>query len=280
MKSFQKSPATVSELMIWKLKPTINPRTSRNISDKGKVYNYLEKEYEKAFPLIINSKENNNFKIEDSIDDKDPITLKIFWIIENDKKKIVYQEKNKLILYKDSQGFIRCFERESLEYLKAHKMNKHPVSSEEIPENVWKQIIEKNLETERKKLTIEEKAFNIFQKFSSISIFIDSGWFTSLEKSKLLKFNYELKDFYHQNFTEIQKNEISSRILFVKTEDNFTNNTKEEVLSYLLDEIDVLLSVTSDELKYMSNYILVGALGIVIPKIKELYPDFSFSFSV
>jgi hypothetical protein len=280
MKSFQKSPATVSELMIWKIKPTINPRTSRSISDKGKVYNYLEKEYEKAFPLIINSKENNSYKIEDSIDDKDPITLQTFWIIENNIKKVIYQEKNKLILYKDSLGFIRCFERESLEYLKAHKINKHPVSCEEIPENVWKQIVEKNLETERKKLTVEEKAFNIFQKFSSISIFIESEWFTSLEKSKLLKFNYELKDFYHQNFTEIQKNEISSRILFVKTEDNFTNNTKEEVLSYLLDEIDVLLSVTSDELKYMSNYILVGALGIVIPKIKEFYPDFSFSFSV
>jgi len=28
----------------------------------------------------------------------------------------------------------------------------------------------------------------------------------------------------------------------------------------------------------MINYIILGALGIVIPKIKELYPDFAFGF--
>ena len=136
------------------------------------------------------------------------------------------------------------------------------------------------MESEKHNITLKDKALDIFQKFSCISIFIDSEWFTRLEKSKLLKFNYELRDFYNQNFSESQKNDICTRKLFVKSEDNFTNNTKEEVLSYLLDEIDALLSVNKEELKYMSNYILVGALGIVIPQIKELYPDFSFSFTV
>ena len=31
-------------------------------------------------------------------------------------------------------------------------------------------------------------------------------------------------------------------------------------------------------LKYMINYIIVGALSLVIPEIKENYPDFCFSF--
>jgi hypothetical protein len=39
-----------------------------------------------------------------------------------------------------------------------------------------------------------------------------------------------------------------------------------------------LLECDKEEFKYMINYIILGALGIVIPKIKELYPDFSFSF--
>jgi hypothetical protein len=128
MKSFQEEKATISELMAWKLEPTINPRTMRTISETGKVYVYLQKEYEKAFPLIITKK--NTYQVEDSIDDKDPITLKVFWIIENNKKKVMYKDTNNLVLYKDSYGFIRCLEKESLEYLKAYKINKHPVSNE------------------------------------------------------------------------------------------------------------------------------------------------------
>ena len=53
----------------------------------------------------------------------------------------------------------------------------------------------------------------------------------------------------------------------------------EKIQLYILNEISILLDVQKEELKYMINYILIGALGIVIPEIKELYPDFSFCFS-
>jgi len=39
-----------------------------------------------------------------------------------------------------------------------------------------------------------------------------------------------------------------------------------------------MLKCDKEEIKYMVNYIVLGALGIVIPKIKELYPDFVFAF--
>jgi hypothetical protein len=39
-----------------------------------------------------------------------------------------------------------------------------------------------------------------------------------------------------------------------------------------------MLKCEKEEIKYMINYIILGALGIVIPQIKELYPDFVFGF--
>ena len=52
----------------------------------------------------------------------------------------------------------------------------------------------------------------------------------------------------------------------------------EDIQKYLLGQLKVLLSCEKEDYKYMINYIIVGALGIVIPEIKEMYPDFSFSF--
>ena len=46
-------------------------------------------------------------------------------------------------------------------------------------------------------------AFDIFQKLA-MSIFIDSEWFI-INTSKLLKLNYELKDFYDSNVDEESK---------------------------------------------------------------------------
>ena len=59
--------------------------------------------------------------------------------------------------------------------------------------------------TEKK---IKNLAFDIFQKFSLMSIFIDSEWFLSLNTLKLLKLNYELKDFYDNNVDEESKKKM------------------------------------------------------------------------
>ena len=267
MEAFKRNPITITELTMWKSNSLVNPRTSRDIKENGKLYNYIKNEYSKQFPTLI--------KINDSIDDKDPISLVTFWIIENEIKKVVYEDISKLILYKDSKGFIRCFERESLEYLKAHKITKHPVSSEEIPKEILDLVVEKNLDKEREDMTIKDKAFEVFQHFSKISIFIDHEWFINLEKSQLLKFNFELTEFYINNFTTEQRKNISEKPLFGQKEKTLS---KDEIITYLLRDMNILLSIERDELKYMANYIIVGALGIVIPEIREMYPDFCFSF--
>ena len=282
MISFTNKDVTHSELIKWKLNQTINPRTNKNITEKGNIYKYLQNRYNIEFPELESSDKLNEitYSLIDSVDDKDPISLAIFWVEEEGNKKIIYSDISSLILYKDSHNLIRCFERETLEYLKAHNINKHPVTLDDIPEYVINKIKAKNLDENKKLQTLNDIAFEIFQKFSSISIFIDSELFINLDKEKLIKFNYEIKDVYKQNFNHQQLKEISNKILFSKSNNELEKMPIDEIKKYLLLEIDVLLSVKKEELKYMCNYILVGTLSIVIPIIKEMYPDFCFTFSI
>lgn len=292
MNGFHSNPVTHQELIRWKVDPSRNPRTGRKISEQGDIYAHLKQEYDKQFPEIkkkLNKKYHKKkkivkvvqekYKLEDSVDDKDPISLTVFWVEENGTKKIVYPDISKLQLYKDSRGLIRCFEKDSLEYMKAHNISKHPVTLDEIPKEVLDSITAKNLEEERKEKTVSDKAFEIFQKFANISIFIDSEWFLDLNKEKLLKFNYEIGDMYKQNFSKDQMKDIHTAPLF--NIDNYHLEKKEidEVREYILVQMDHILDVKKEELKYMCNYLLVGSLSVVIPQIRDLYPDFCFSFT-
>ena len=49
---------------------------------------------------------------------------------------------------------------------------------------------------------------------------------------------------------------------------------------YLLREIKTIMQYEKEDLKYMINYIILGGLAIVIPEIKENYPDFSYTFNI
>ena len=288
-KKFGLIPLTVDELEKWNKEPSKNPRTDRKISLTGNLHKYISNEYNKYKNIKLTDKDddsesrfikNKKFKLDDSIDDKDPVTLNQFWIMKEGNKEIVYDGKlEDLIFYKDSHNLIRCFEKETVSYLKAHKITKNPVSQEEIPKELFDMVEEKNLEEERKNMTVNEKALEIFQKFSKISIFIDSEWFLELSKDKLKKFNYEASSFYKENLTLEQRKLISPEPRLNKKESELDKMELKDVQLYILNEIDILLEVQKEEIKYMINYILIGALGIVIPEIKELYPDFSFAFN-
>ena len=56
------------------------------------------------------------------------------------------------------------------------------------------------------------------------------------------------------------------------------NKSNSVLLSRTATNFYKLLLSKKEEYKFMINYIVVGALCIVIPEIKEMYPDFSFSF--
>jgi len=265
------SPIITKDLLeIWNKNRNINPITGKKIKVNSKFYKQLLKE-DYTYKQI--------FKIDDTVDDKDPVTLNTFWIMKEGKKQIVYEGNiEDLIFYKDSHNFVRCFEKETLSYLKAHKITKNPITQEEIPKEILDSIEERNLDEDRNNLTIKEKALEIFQKFSKISIFIDSEWFLELAKDKLKKFYYEVSSFYKENFSHEQRKIISPENTLFRKDSDLNNMELEEIQLYILNEINILLDVQNEELKYMINYILIGALGFVIPEIRELYPDFSFSF--
>ena len=83
MVSFINKQPNISELLSWKRNSLINPRTKRKIKINGPIYRLLQKNYIKKFP--------KNIDYLDSIDDRDPITLNKFWIIENNNKKFIHK---------------------------------------------------------------------------------------------------------------------------------------------------------------------------------------------
>ena len=76
--SFINIKPTLLELILWKRNKIINPRTKRKITEKGRIYNILSNEYRDYFKEDVDPL--------DSVDDRDPISLELFWKIENKKK--------------------------------------------------------------------------------------------------------------------------------------------------------------------------------------------------
>jgi hypothetical protein len=260
------NPIKLTEYENWLANKLINPRTNRSIKKDGKIYRYF------------NNLNINLLYLNETIDNKDPISLNEFWIEKDNNKKIVYENINDLVFYKDSQNIIRCFEKKSIEYMLGYNIKNHPVTGEKLPDYLFENISSKKIIEEKEK-TISELALDVFQLFSNISFFIDSNLFLDLTNESLLKLYSEIKDFYGENFTEEQKNNISNNVFKLKKKE-YTNIIREEKQRYILENMKILLSVNNEEYKYMINYILVGGLTLVIPKVKELYPDFSFVFQV
>ena len=313
--TFKIKPLTNNELITWKSNPDINPRTNKKIKLNGFTYNIIQKIYNESLlavvsdlqpiisdlqpiisdlppiisdlPLIVpdplTSKQNNiESKILNCIDDRDPISMTLFWNELNGKRTCVYSKDNfnQLVFFNDSKNFLRCLEKESLKYLKTYKIFNHPINNtEQLPNHIFEGIdIINNISNE---ITLDELALNVFQYFSHISIFIDYNCFLSLNKKQLLKFNYELREFWLNNFNAQQRSEISHEQLnplLLQTEELMSSDSLENIQKYLLNQLHMLFQCKKEEYKYMINYIILGALGIVIPSIKEQYPDFSFSF--
>ena len=212
-------------------------------------------------------------------DNIDPISRNIFWIEKYGIRTITYPKEhfNDLVFYMDKNNHVRCLEKESLKYLKSYNITKDPVTGNLLPSNIFDNIEANSIVVEK---TIEEIALDTFQYFTKISVFIDYNMFMSLNRQQLIKFNYEVRDFWLQNFTPEQQQSISiiPNTIFPKQETDFSSDTIENIQRYLLNQMTTLLTCDKEDHKYMINYILIGAMGIVIPEIKIMYPDFDLSF--
>jgi hypothetical protein len=273
---FNKLPPTIEELILWGNNNLINPRTKKAIKKEGYIYKELKKAYDSN--LLISSNQDMILKCNE---DRDLISMNLFWVEENGIRKIVYPKEQieQLIFYVDSKNIIRGFEKESIKYMKTYNFTNHPVSTEPIPENILAKVELIDITQIKNAKTLENIALDVFQYFSKMSIFINYEYFLNLDKTQLIKFNYELRDLWLQNINSEQRNTIHKNILLEKTEKDLRCDTLENIQKYLLSQMEILLKCNIEEYKYMINYIILGALGIVIPQIKEMYPDFLFSFN-
>ena len=271
MSSFRDSKITHLELIKWKRNKNRNPRTLRRIKTDGTLYKFFNKKYIETFP--------NDIDPLDSVDNRDPITLNVFWEKDKDEKKMVHEDIASLVIYRDENGLCRCFELESLEYMKAYNINKHPVTGQNIPTTVLEKIKERKIYIEK---TIEDKALDVFQMLSNISIFIDYKKFLEIDSHHLLKLNYEIRDFYYKNLDDQNRQLIDGdngfKILS-KCSEELSILEHTEIQSYILEQMEQMLECQEPSLKYMINYIILGGLGLIIPEVKNDYPDFSFNFN-
>lgn len=294
MKDFLKNPPSINELLIWKRNPSINPRNNKSLLLKNgnfnKAHNYLKEMYENTF--------KNGYDILDSIDERDPISLNDFYKKDNktNEFKFVYPNIENLVMYEEiddkKNKKIRCFEKDSLSYLKHYKIFNHPVSKLKIPDHVFDQILEKVID--KSILTVKERALQVFQIFSKLSIFINYELFLKLNRRDLLKLNFEIRDFYKENFSQEDRNQIENdfheknnlidnqnrKIFFEFTNDDLSSQDIQYIQYYLLNQIELLIDCKIENLKNMANYIALGALSLVIDEVKETYENFVFNFIV
>ena len=205
--------------------------------------------------------------------------MNLFWTEKDNTKSIVYplDQLDKLVFYSDNQNKLRCLEQDSIIHLKTYNMLNHPVTMEPLPKELFDSI--KVINLENNKVSIDDFALNVFQIFTKKSIFIDYKLFIQLNKTDLIKFNNEIKDIWVQNLTSSQREMISTEPLFIKLTTELNNYNLEELQKYFLKDIKCALECNKEELSLMINYIIIGALGIVIPQIKENYSDVVFAFS-
>jgi hypothetical protein len=241
----------------WIQNPNINPITNKKIKLTGKIYRSYHQ-------LNI-----QDLYIYECINEKDPISLNIFWTEENGKRIIVYKNLDNIIFYKDKNNKIRGLEKETIELMKGYKMTQDPVTKEELPLDIFNDITPK-LQINEEDKSAYDLAFDVFQLLSNMSVFIDFTLFLELDKIKLLQFYYEIKDLYSKNLNKETKLLINK--LFKLTKNEVEKLNINNIQTYLLSNIKKVLEVNNNLL----SYILVGALSLVIPIIKELYPQYCF----
>jgi hypothetical protein len=269
---------TIEQLKKWAINPLINPKTNKSIKKNGPTYKIIEKEYELNVDNKINSLSILN-KLLNCDDDRDPISMVLFWVEKDNVKSIVYplDQLDNLVFYNENNNKLRCLEKDSIMHLKTYNMLKHPVSMEPIPKELFDSV--KIIEIDNSKISINDYALNVFQLFAKKSIFIDYKLFIELNKNELLKFNSEIKDIWAQNLTSEQKTIISKEPLFVINNSELYKLNNEKIQRYFLKNIETALKCEKEELSLIINYIIIGALGIVIPQVKDDYSDVVFSFT-
>ncbi len=245
----------------WYQNKNKNPITNKYIKTNGPLYNKFNENFMKIFP--------NGLCVIDSIEDRDPISLEIFWIEKNGIKEIVYENINDLILYKED-NIIHCFEKNTIKYMKQNNLLNHPITMKPIPQNILNMF-----PIEQPKITLDSIAMNIFTKFTEHSVFIDYTEFINLGSDMMNKLYYETQEFYNYNIPHEHLINIKS---FEMNKIEFNNMNLNKRKKYILECYEKLLNY--NDIQHLCICIMVGGLGIILESVKENYPDICYQFNI
>ena len=206
----------------------------------------------------------------ETCDNKDPISQTILWINENGDRKIIYPEEefNNIRFYYESNTILRCFEIESLRYLKTYNIFKHPISGKNIPLFMFNDIEI----FDNKNIPINILASDVFKLFIDMFIFIDHELFLLLSKEELIKFHGELKSFWINNFSIDVRHHINPTLL---NHNNIYNLDFVDLQRFLLNELKCLLECENEH-KTMITHIIIAALSTVIIELRTEYQELDF----
>lgn len=224
-------------------------------------------------PELLMSKEQLLYETHDN---KDPISQTDIWIEENNKRTVVYPKDkyDDIRFYYERPDILRCFEIQSLEFLKTHNIFTHPISKEPIPLFMFDDI--NCIEPDNNDITINKIASDTFELLNNVFIFIDCELFLSLHKDDLLNFYYELHSLWSNNLSIAQIHDIAqNRTLFDKTTSDLSNRNMIDIQRYILNQMKPILEYTGEH-KFMICNIIIAALGIVIPEVNSEYYEYDF----
>jgi hypothetical protein len=209
----------------------------------------------------------------DTCDNKDPISQTDIWIIENNEKKIVFPKENynKIRFYYESDTILRCFEIDTLRFMKTYNISKHPISYKIIPEYIFNDIEIYN----DNDIPISILASQVFNLLTDSYIYIEYKTFLELSKEQLCVLYNEFKSLWINNLTQSIRDEISNNILNIR---NIYNYSLEELQRYLLNQIKFLLEYESNY-KFMIINIIIASLSIVMVEVRNDYYDFDFNIN-
>tara|TARA_Y100000590_G_scaffold2532_2_gene3344 strand:+ start:11339 stop:12166 length:828 start_codon:yes stop_codon:yes gene_type:complete len=272
------------KILEWYENKNVNPYTKRKIKENGVTYKKLMKLYNK---FILENKDSPNKKIKlmenevdklsplDSIEDIDIISLNKIWEIVDGKKVLVHENENNLITYQDENKNIHCFEKKSIQYLKDYNMEFHPITKVRIPKNILDSV---NIIIPKKEKTNKDLALEIVQLLTHNSFFIDTKHIIELSNGSIDKLYYECFSFFKSNIPPNKINQIQSNNDIFKVHCiHFPNMLNK--MNYLLNSFLKLLEYNDDMIKIMACHIIIGGLSIVNKDIKNLYPDYNFTFN-
>jgi hypothetical protein len=221
MSCFKKTPVSFNEIEKWKTNKFVNPRTNRKIKTDGPTFCYLDKSsvitnYD-DFIIINNLDDNLIHSIKDLIG---PIYSEksddIIDIIS--REEIVKIPRYLLISYYEDEK-VRVFNFLSIYFMMKSKLFRHPISQKDMPINIFDNclrliefLIDNNIISPKKEVKgIKERSFEVFHKFSYISIYIEEKLFLDLNEQQLMTLCKEVNDVFKKSINYSTRIKIDKR---------------------------------------------------------------------